>query len=43
MYKGKELTSIFQKGKEIHSASNFMTADGDIIRTADGMIFNAKE
>jgi hypothetical protein len=42
-FKGGELSSILLHGKEIYSAGNFVTADGKIIRTSDGMTFNAKE
>lgn len=43
IHKKEEISAIIQKGQEVHSAGNFVTADGFVIQTADGYIFNVKE
>lgn len=43
VHKGEEINTIIQHGQELHSAGNFITADGFVIETADGYIFNVQE
>jgi len=43
IHKKEEISAIIQKGQEVHSAANLITADGYVLVSADGFTLNSIE